>query len=82
MDPRQDGQTLTLPELRAAGRAGWRAGYLFVEGVVFRIVAIPQPGGSYQVCIRPSDIEQTSSLLREGWSHMPVDGASSGKNRQ
>lgn len=71
MDARHDVQTLTLPQLRSAGRAGWKEGYLFVEGTVFRIVAIPKPGGAYQVGMRPSDLDDKSPSLRDGWSHMP-----------
>ena len=63
--------TSTLARLRAAGQAGWKDDYLYVEGTVFRIVGVPQPGGSYRIRIRPSDLPEDSALLRDGWSRMP-----------
>ena len=74
MDSRQDAQTLTLPQLRASGRAGWKEGYLFVEETVFRIVAIPKTDRVYQVAVRPSALEETSTKLHDGWAFMPHDG--------
>lgn len=71
METRQDGQTLTLPQLRDARRAGWKEGYLFAEETVFRIVAVPKSDGACQVCIRPSDLEDKSPTLRDGWSFLP-----------
>ena len=74
MENRQGAHTLTLPQLRAVGRAGWKEGYLFVEETVFRIVALPDPGGVCHVGIRLSNLHDQSPLIRDGWSSMPHAG--------
>jgi hypothetical protein len=65
-------RTYTLAQVRAAGLPAWKEDYLFVERRVYRIVAFPEPGGGNRVHIRPSDLEESSPLLRDGWMHMPI----------
>jgi len=63
--------TLTLAELRAAGHAGWKDNYLYVEGTVFRIIARSLSSGVYDIRIEPSALSLTHSLLLDGWYRMP-----------
>jgi hypothetical protein len=64
-------RTYTLAQLHATGRAAWKKDYLFVERRVYRIVAVPVPSGANHLHIRPSALEESSPLLRDGWMHMP-----------
>jgi len=63
--------TLTLAQLRTAGCAGWKDNYLYVEGTVFRIVAVPLSETAYDICIEPSVLSQSHPMLVDGWSRMP-----------
>jgi len=71
MDALQTSGTHTLTDLRAAGRAGWKDDYLFVEGRVLRIVALPSPSGANVVQIRRTSLRDEDTLLRDGWSLLP-----------
>lgn len=71
MDVSQTSGTHTLAELRAAGRAGWKDNYLFAEGRVLRIVAVPSPGGANIVQIRRTSLKDRDAPLRDGWSLLP-----------
>jgi hypothetical protein len=61
----------TLAAIRAGGRAAWKEDYLYVEGRIYRIVALPSPGGANHVAIRPSALAKESPLLQDGWRELP-----------
>jgi hypothetical protein len=63
--------TFTLDEIRATDRAAWKEDYLFVEGRILRIVALPTPDGANHVHVRPSCLDESSPLVRDGWMLMP-----------
>ncbi len=71
MDVLQTLGTHTLTELRTAGRAGWKDGYLFAEGRVLRIVALSSPSGANVVRIQRTSLKDEDALLRDGWSLLP-----------
>lgn len=71
MDALQTSGTHKLSELRAAGRAGWKDDYLFAEGRVLRIVALPSPDGANVVRIRRTSLKDDDALLQDGWSLLP-----------
>ena len=68
MTPVERGRTLA--DIRAGGRAAWKKDYLFVEGRVYRIVALPTSSGANHVVIRPSALAEDSPLLRDGWREL------------
>ena len=59
-----------LADIRAGGRPAWKADYLYVEGRVYRIVALPTPSGANHVAIRPSTLTEDSPLLQDGWREL------------
>lgn len=65
MDAATD-RTYTLRELRELGKAAWKEDYLFVEGRIIRVVAIPD-GGGYRVRFRASSLDDSYPGVQEGW---------------
>ena len=59
-------RTYTLREVRETGKAAWKEDYLFVNGEIIRVVAIPD-GGAYRVRFRVSSLDESHAAVQEGW---------------
>jgi len=60
--------THTLQDLRESNRAGWKEGYLFAGGRIFRFIALPASDGGCRTVIRPTTLSLDDRSLQDGWS--------------